>query len=286
MLTKYDTDFLLSESNRTKIAEELLALETKPINGWDTIYPTLFAFLRDNVSELVTQANMHKTPGIVIRFEKPNTWQMSAQLMTDSSTQIHFGAEYLRNFIINPSQQDIATSYDQFRWVIAHELGHLSDPLYVLYGKSFKIRTLFNRMLLVLFYLGLLGLCWNRMASFLFYHPLCFIGTSLALDITQRAFTILLFRKFEYNADKKSLSIFPPARPQLIEEALTKMQNPIIAFSYNPNPENPRTVLEKLFPAITHYSWYKKYLVMRYFYLHPYYKKRVNRIKKIKALSL
>lgn len=263
------------------ISHELTELEKKPINGWDAVYPTLFNFLNDNLKELCASTTLSTMPGIVVRFDKIQTWQASAMVMTDGSMQMHIGAEFIRNFVLNTDEANLAPGYEQFKWVIAHELGHLCDPAFISYCKAFTLRSIINQSLSIIFYAGLIGFFWPRWADFLGVNPMLLMGISTALSIIQYIATIIIFRKFEYNADKISMTIHHTCSPEQAGQAIEMIRTPIVAFASTCNPLEPKTILESYFPMIANFSLYKKYLLYSYFHLHPSIKSRVIRLKQI-----
>ncbi len=270
----------MNQETLLQLSQELIELEKHPINGWDEKYPVLYNFLHTTVAELSIAADLKTIPSIVMQFHKTATWQAEAHLMTDDSMQIHIGAEFIRTFILNSNEQDLSIRYEHFKLVIAHELGHFCDQLFLMYGRAFRLRSIFTQVISIVFYAGLIGLIWQRWADFLTFNPLylCFLST--ILTGAQYIATIILFRQFEYNADKIAMTILPSSTTEQVEQALNMIREPIIDFCNTNTPLEPKTILETYLPQIGNANWYKKYLRYKMFHLHPSVR---NRIKALRA---
>lgn len=272
------TTFKLTQETIALITQELDALEKKPINGWDLTYKMLFTFLNTTVNELCIQAHIQTPPGLIIQFQKPATWQAAAYIMTDKSTQLHIGATSIRNVLSAP-EADTAIRYQEFKWIIAHELGHLVDPLFKTYATTYQLRLILKKAITLIGYSGGIGMIWPRWAAFINISPYVLIGGSVTACFALYVFTILIHRKFEYQADLIAKTIYPDCSLKNIEKALHSMHDPIKQFCLTYTPATPKTALEIWFPSVGSFTLYKKYLCWHFFKLHPQIRQR------IKALS-
>lgn len=248
------------------MASELGGLTKNPINGWNTIYPTLYTNLHAIIADLAEKLNC-PTPGLFIPFQGIQSYQASCQLMLDGSAQLHLGANFINKFLFSfnlpPEKSD--DLYRAFRWTITHELSHLCDPTFKLYGKMYPIRKAMANIATFLFFFVLITLIIGSQPTWLQWLTLpIFVLISTALLVLEKNITILLHRKFEYNADAKSMSIEDIFNPNDAQLGLIEMSTDIKTF------------------LRTHYgTWRKKYISIKISQLHPSIKNRIAFMKSL-----
>lgn len=262
------------------MARELNELEKNPIHGWNLTYPTLFNTLYVTTGELCVKLGC-PIPYLFIDFQGTQRHQASALLMTDGSKQLHMGVDFLREYLFNQPQENRQKSYNLFRWIIAHELGHFCDPTFNLYGRAFWARRF-------LFNFAIAGSIGGILASIIgtrpfvqpetlnnaqYYAQYYVIAGGLFLIIAG-AVSIILHRKFEYFADKKAAGVVADVDCTDIKIMLTKMTATI------------RDGITSPFDNLSGYTaqtvaWcYKKFKRIQIFALHPSVDKRIARMQK------
>ncbi len=253
------------------MARELDELEKNPVHGWNLTYPTLFNTLYVTTGELCAKLGC-TIPYLFIDFQGIQRHQSSAILMTDGSKQLHIGVDFLRKHLLTQPQENRQKSYNLFRWIIAHELGHFCDPIFNLYGRTFFVRRLLFNLALGGSIGGIIGSLvqsqtWNNNRYF-------FVACGLFLIINGIA-SIILHRKFEYFADKKAVGVVTDVDCNDIKIMLTEMTSMIRASITSPF-DNLSGYTAQTF------AWcYKKYKRTQIFMLHPSVDKRIARILKM-----
>ncbi len=252
------------------MARELNELEKNPVHGWNLTYPTLFNTLYATTGELCAKLGC-SIPYLFIDFQGIQRHQSSAILMTDGSKQLHMGADFLREYLLNQSPENGQKSYNLFRWIIAHELGHFCDTKFNLYGRAFFIRRLLFNFALG----GSIGVAigslvrpqvWNDSRYF-------FVASVLLL-IVNGITSIILHRKFEYFADKKAGNIVTDVDADDIKNMLTTMTTTIRDGITSPFDNLSGYTAQTL-------AWcYKKFKRAQIFALHPSVDNRIERMRK------
>lgn len=264
------------DMNQDKILQvktELDALEKTPINGWDTVYPTLFQTLQTSVEQISKEMGCPPPP-LVIRFDLPNlpmiqslqSYQASAFMLNNGATQLHLGSNFIRTFLLAPEAAERPAMEQAFRWSIAHEIGHLSDSLFHTYAKSYSLRAFFDLLTTTM--------CIGGAAHLLFPNQFAFFSlpiflTALLLKALKKGGLIILHRSLEYRADKIALQ-YPAleVNPAAAHRALQLMT---IHIKHRIERDKGSNLLHKL--QIFYYK-------INSFLLHPSIEKRMHQMKK------
>lgn len=256
------------------MAQELERLEQNPVNGWNATYPTLYNTLLSIIEEICV-THKHTPPALFIVFTGINKHQALAQIMTDGSTQIYLGTDFIRTYLLNPSARNKNT-YQTFRWIIAHEIGHLCDPGFVFFAQLFSLRFIIDKSASMLFVgsLAALPFSYNNPETLIWTTKL-FVASSLFITGKKIALT-LLQRKFEYTADALSVKGFSQLDFDTIKSTLMNITNAIKSSHQNPYEHSNNTIMYYL----GHLS--KKLSLFKLFIGAPSIDKRIQRLQKIK----
>ncbi|MFA5306987.1 MAG: hypothetical protein WC365_06080 [Candidatus Babeliales bacterium] len=254
------------------MARELDELEKNPVHGWNLAYPTLFNTLYATTGELCVNLGC-TIPYLFIDFQGTQRHQASALLMTDGSKQLHMGADFLRKYLLNQPQENRQKSYNLFRWIIAHELGHFCDLKFNLYGRAFWARRFLFNFAIGGSIGGIIGSlvqpqAWNNTKYFV-------VASGLLLIITGIV-SIILHRKFEYFADKKAVGVVTDVDADDIKNMLTKMTATIRDGITSPF-DNLSGYTAQFFACC-----YKKFKRIQIFVLHPSVDKRIERMRMLR----
>jgi hypothetical protein len=273
---------LFDEATIAQIAQDLDALQKTPINSWDNVYPTLFKSLNSVVEQLCAAMNCPR-PGLVIRFDAPQvaimmslqSYQASAMLMTNGSTQLHIGANFIRRFLLTPTQHNIVAMHRAFLWSIAHELGHLTDPMFKAYGNTHRARAIFDRVTLILSISG--AISFFLPAHIVLINPFVFLATA-GLMLTKTVAVMALHWQFEYAADKQTLfnreQGFCPDDAQLALEVMTAEITQCIERRTARIPGSG--VIDQLLATIT-----RRHFLSKSFAVHPSISSRIERMNQL-----
>lgn len=261
------------------IGQELDLLEKNPINGWDLQYPNLFKFVSSSLEEVSLIMNC-PTPGIVIRFAQDKSplreaifsYQATAILFTNNTQQLHIGADFLRSFVLN--NEESKGKYKAFLWTIAHEIGHLNDPLFKMYGQSYYVRSFIDTFCVTFLFLWVGNLVAPNIISLPIHNLLLTIG--IGTWLCKKTIIIVLHRKFEYTADAATLNNKFEFTSSDAKTALTIMIAQIknlialknLAFSF-------------FIPKILQ-SYFNRLIEFKIFMYHP---KVENRVQALNSLS-
>ena len=259
------------------VTQELAALEANPVNGWNVIYPTLHDTLQGIIQELCTALNC-TAPAMIITFLGVQRHQASAHLLTDGSTQLHIGVEFIRATLLNRNAQNHEARYRAFKWTIAHELSHLCDPAFNRYGRAYQIRLILDKVASTCLFLSLVSFMPGASV---------FLGTTTnytAILIASATFMVLntlfvavLHRRFEYFADAMAARLVDDSDQQAITLALTTMTTAIRNSITNPYAQASSSLLRL-------YGWcYQKSTLTKLFFLHPSIEKRLKRLQQSQA---
>lgn len=254
-----------------KIVDDLLALEKKPVNDWNVVYPALFNFLQTMVTELCASLKCASPDFFTIHFQGIQAQQASAYIMTNRTTQFHIGAELLKKYLVNHDPKKAHENYQALRWVVAHELGHLADPVFNMFARTYFVRNFIENACLFAFLFAGGNMILNNTSHALFVGMASFM-------IVKKIFLILLHRKFEYNADRISLQAVPGIELKVIEKTLRSMQNAIMPLCHMDTTTKLYRFVGVYFPALCNSSWYKKIVEMTFFYLHPSLNRRMKKL--------
>ncbi len=266
MQSKIET---LDDNVINTMIQELNALEKNPANGWNITYPTLYNTLYSLIESLSSKLNI-PTPQLFIDFQGIQRHQSSSHLMTDGTTQLHIGVDFIRDFLLKPSSDNRRKMYQSFRWTIAHELSHFSDPNFKLFGHyySYVIRLFLDKMAPICFFLGMVGMITNASFSNL-------LIPSIIVIALKKFLITVLHRRFEYYADKRSASIIDEFDPQDMKVALTTMTE-------NINKSLSDSAVVSVNPLGQLLSWvFRKFSHIQTFLLHPSIKSRIDRTQAI-----
>jgi Zn-dependent protease with chaperone function len=197
--------------------------------------------------------------------------------MTNGTAQLHIGADCIDSLLL----ADDASKQRAFIWTLAHEIGHLTDPLFKAYGKSFVARKMYALALELV-------IIWACMQA-------VFVGTGimhtamvptislltpyLSLLILSKIINVQLHRQFEYNADATALHLLPDFKIEDQEIAVRSITQATVTFINETNAvaanaswfTKMRAALRKRFTR-----WY-------YFHKHPSLQARVLRVKELLA---
>jgi hypothetical protein len=239
-MSKLVSNEIFSQETLDIVAQELHDLEKNPTSGWDVRNPTLYNVLLTVTQELSSKFGQ-PAPHIVIAFQGHFRYQAAAQLMTDGSKQIWFGIEFIRDFLINQPPEERLSMLRSFRWVVAHELGHLYDPWFQQFGRSYRIRVLLDKVIMILLCVGVIGSISLLSITDLAPVSVFILRIGLVLFAIKNLGIVFLFRKFfEYRADRLALSCsdyFDVEDAQRALIAMTKaMKNSIVNQPKNQNP--------------------------------------------------
>lgn len=271
--------------NVKKILEELHALEKNIVQNWNISYPALYSFLLTTITELCTSLHCPVPAQIGICFQGINSQQAIAQIMTDGSTQLYVGSELIKRSLLDDADEKAASVYRSFRWIIAHELGHLHDPKFKFFAQSFIIRTIADKIAKIYLCIGIINLLFPITKTVISLHP-SFIIAAGAFLLLKKILGIALYRSFEYSADKIALQALPDFDLKDMQEALYGMRAAIKPL-LDTDPTNKLSLFVRTtFPSIRDRVFYKKILEASVFYLHPSMNKRIKRVKKLMSLSM
>jgi hypothetical protein len=265
--------------NVTKILEELDALEKNIVQNWNITYPTLYSFLLTTITDLCAALHCPVPAQIGICFEGVNSQQAIAQIMTDSSTHLYVGSKLIKRSLLDDADEKAASAYRSFRWIIAHELGHLCDPKFKIFAQSFVVRNIIDKIAKVYLGLGIIKMLFPVTQAVIFIHP-NFIVAVGAFIVLKKIMIILLHRSFEYSADKIALRGLPEFDIKDMQNALDDMITAIKPLLYADPTNKLNLLVGKNFPSIKNSVIYKKILEASIFYLHPSRSKRIRRILK------
>jgi hypothetical protein len=279
METPHNSLTLITENNPVLsndildvMTQELALLEKNPCNGWNATYPTLYSTLFKIIEEISTTYK-HKMPDLFIVFTGINKHQALAQIMTDGSTQIYLGTDFIRTYLLNPSARNSKT-YQAFRWIIAHEVGHLCDPGFKFFAQLFSLRFIIDKSASMLFVgsLAALPFSYNNPDTFIWATKL-FTASTLFI-IGKKVTLTLLQRKFEYAADALSVKGFSQLDFDTIKTALTNITNAIKSSYPNPYENSNNTIMRYVGNV------FKKLTLFNLFIGSPSIDKRIKRLQK------
>lgn len=279
-MNKLVSNEIFNQETLDIVAQELHDLEKNPTAGWDVRNPTLYNVLLTVTQELSSKFGQ-PVPHIVIAFQGHFRYQAAAQLMTDGSKQIWFGIEFIRDFLINPPSEERFSMLRSFRWVVAHELGHLYDPWFQQFGKSYRIRALLDNVIMKLLYIGSIGCIASVVGiTAIALASALVIRIGLILYGFKGLFIVFLFRKFfEYKADRLSLICCDYFDVEDAQRALIEITKAI----KNSIVKQPKNLNQNLVAKF--FSWcFKQYKIWDYFgpfSMHPSISSRVAYMRKI-----
>lgn len=260
----------LDQATIETITQELNALIKNPVGGWNVIYPTLYNTLQAVIDDLATKLQC-PTPLLFIDFYGIPSYQASALLMLDGSSQLHIGANFIKKLLLNASSDNPTTRYNAFRWTIAHELSHLSDPTFRLYGNLYSMRKVFTNVVTLLFFFGLATSLWSSLPGCLnFLTPLRMLSVGAAFWVIRKMFLIKLFRNFEYAADEKTMSISDTFTPHDAHYALRSIVSDMSSFLKAPYDKSTSNLVRFIGTC------YERYMIIKLFHLHPSIQKRIT----------
>lgn len=263
------------------IGQELDALEKNLVNGWDVLYPTLYNFFQRTVSELCIPLNCQQVNWFII-FSGLQSHQTSAHILRDGSKQLHIGVAFIRKSLIDVAPQEAEALYQSFRWTVAHEMGHLSDQNFISYAQSFFVRGVLNNVAQLLFIIGAINLLLPSTTEWINVGPkLCLAGAAFLL--LQAIGTVLLFRNFEYSADKAALRALPNLNPDNAATALKIMTSAIHEHALEDQNNKWYVYFGAHSDVIRQSTLYQKIVRSSYFWLHPSIAKRIAHIRKLQA---
>jgi len=128
-------DFVLSDEPlpeyiRNQISAELENLQNSKIqSGKSKVELMLFRF----ANELAKKAGI-KAPINVMIETKSEIFRTTAYA-NPAKMQIAIGDIFIKHFLLYPRPEDRTKMLKSFKWGIAHEIGHLSDPIVKLYQR-------------------------------------------------------------------------------------------------------------------------------------------------------
>ena len=253
---------------------ELAELEKKPVHGWDVHCPTLYKTIYALTEELCSRANCTK-PNLFIGLTGINKHQASAHLMMDGTTQLHLGVDFVKTFLLAKSSENRALMYRAFRWTLAHEVGHLCDPLFKKFGRFYNVRRIFNQLITGLFLLGMVSLIPGAHLVLGAVNSALILAISMSFAVLQKVVLILLHRKFEYFADAKSVGIIDDLDFVVVERALTTMDHATRSAIIDPYEHAPDRASQLLG------AYGKKFAIAKLSLGHPSINKRMQRLQKI-----
>lgn len=205
---------------------ELKSLEINNVNNWNILYPHLFTMLNRIVIPICIKAGFRNSPSIAISFEHTQRYNACAQILANSTKQLIIGSELIRNFLLQEEVLD--DLFEQFQWIIAHEIAHFSDPIFQKYAKYSFLFFILNYTAQLIIIIGLSAKIIPTVFAhnFIVLAPiLIFIG--ILGVIINEVLLIFLHRNLEYRADAISLQLAKHFSLNNIEKALSFMNEKI-----------------------------------------------------------
>ncbi len=257
------------------IIDQLNQLEKKPVHGWDTIYTELYTLLNTIIEELCEKMACKK-PGLVIIFNGEHRYQAVAYIMLDGSTQLHIGAQIIHQFLLAPPISESYRYQQAFKWIIAHELGHLMDPNFQAFGSPgiYQLRNIID----------LIGQIWIGIGiGFLFFtthlahqsNGKIILLSGIVFYVLYKTMIMLLRRRFEYSADALSSTPTTGFTANDAQLALTIMINDIKHY-VRQQATAPAVPL-----PIRWYLWlWEKWRLCQLFYMYPSIPSRIQKMAK------
>lgn len=179
------------------LSSELDALQEDRAAGWATRYPTLYNWILDQIKELSEVIGCN-APNLFLRFDLIQREQALIYRLPNNEVQIHIGVELIRKFVFR--DQSLA-SYNSFKWVIAHEIGHVSDQKFKLFAANISYIQFINKIAVFAYAGAIINALstWSLLSVKILLGILAFIGVSWLV-------TTMLRRHFEYVADDISMA--------------------------------------------------------------------------------
>ena len=281
----------------TKAEAELALLKNNNVAGWNTSYPTLFQLLSGIANKLCVQSNTTKGPSqIGVIFTKIQRDQAVATILPNGTSMLIFGSNLISKLLFSqPSAEAATQNLRILKWIVAHEIGHLNDPLFKKYARFFFAKVFLTLGSNFFLFYGILNWLFpkNFVISAITVAPWILISASLAFKLLQKIVLTTLHHRFEYNADKLSTTIMVDFKPKDTQAALdfmnTEIRNDLFAHlptgtssyqqSQNPLCRTMRNMLALLGRA---YSSIYKCVVNTYLgHMHPAPAKRISALKKL-----
>jgi len=207
--------------------------------------------------------------------------------MTDGTTQLHIGTEFIRATLLNRTAQNRELAHRAFRWAIAHELGHLCDPVFNRFGRTYNMRIFLDNAAQGCAVIGLVG--WAATALAFMNAPghitivpsninyTAVLGVSVAFMILKALVIKILERRFEYTADATAARLVDDGDRQAITHALTTMTTAIRTSITNP-------YALATWPMLRCYGWcYQRGTLAKLFFLYPSIESRLKRLQQAQA---
>ena len=283
-----------------KAALEITVLEKQPLpNNWNILYPHVFTLLCRSVIPISNQAGMPVIPLIGIITKGVSSHQMVAQTLITGQQHLLIGSNLIKKQLLDPLTTTLQTPAtinsrrNEFEWVVAHEIGHLNDPVIRTYSRGIApLLNITSFVARILFVGGILNLLIPGM--YVFFPSLVswpIVGYSALTVVVIKMIQILIHRFCEYRADAMSLQYFPNVELKDMENALSSILGNIkhMLFAKLASPNNTLQasnnvacrVLGNLLSLITrvYNSCYKTIVLTYTSHLHPSLPKRLAYMK-------
>lgn len=248
------------------LAKEMDAFLAQPAAGWDLTYKTLYKTLHAFIVEFSSKMRCPE-PNLMLDFAGAYKHQGAAFFMSDGTTRLYLGTAFIQKFLINPPARQEELHHRCFRWVIAHELGHLCDPSLNRWANWAKARSIVVSMGNMFTMIGVMHTVFSvlpYLSAIASPQYLLFLAIGLGLKGGYNGLEILLQRRFEYFADKRSMQTDDQFSTQELEFALGIMNAEIAAA-------------QSQAPALT---IKQRILSYKLSFFHPSIKKRVAALQK------
>jgi Zn-dependent protease with chaperone function len=197
--------------------------------------------------------------------------------MTDGTTQLHIGADFIRTTLLNHTAQDQQKMHRAFRWAIAHEISHLCDPAFNRFGRTYNIRIVLDNVAQICCFMGLLSFMPGTSVFLGSANYTAIFGLSAAFIALKGLCITRLHRRFEYTADAMAARLVDDNDQQSMTLALTTMTTAIRSSITNP-------YAQATWPMLRLYGWfYQRGTTAKLFFLHPSMERRVKRLQKAQA---
>lgn len=276
------------------VTKEFDAFVQDPKGGWDLTYPIFYKTLLGIVTEICTEMNV-AIPGLFIQYAGTNARQALVKHMLDGSKQLHIGTEFIRTQLLDSSPEDALLRHRAFRWAIAHEIGHIGDPVMRWWSspRVWAVRVLSQKVAGMLIFAGIFDLIFAQTPMLHYFSggkAFLFITAGLTVKAVHKLVETSMHRYFEYTADRLSFNTadhFTTAEPHyalvlmnaaIAQEVVRQEQeakNALIAVSKE--SLILRIVLPLQLIVLVCKQWYARFNLSL---LHPSFENRIAAIKK------
>ena len=203
----------LTPAEKELVAAELNALQQNPINGWDKEYTALFIALNERIVGLAERLKK-SSPAFIIHFQGVFNNQAAALIIPDGKKRMLIGADFIRKYLLGSNEAQAKQEHEIFIWSIAHELGHLTDPLFI----SFTKHTIWYNLAPVL------AICLVGQYAFGATSIMSQIFIGIIVSQLGAIGIAFLRQKMELNADAIGMDIINSIDLDLLKTAILEMR--------------------------------------------------------------